>query len=321
MKKNVNMLKYLQSVLELEKNVYVLEKAAARIHSQTNYTVTPLNKRSSTPKEPEKVGFGVSVAMALISMFWGVVWGALIGAPIGLVVAWIRTGRLFVGFFTTLFSATGWMHIGIATAIGAGAGIVIGIIFALWGIANNNNKQNFEAAKRKYSSDLAKAKEKYHEELDEKANLLEYSSATRYKLEQTRQTLDKLYGLNIIHPQYRNIVAVASFYQYFDTGRCMMLEGHEGAYNLYENERRMDMIITQLNVVVTQLNKIRNTQYALYEAICEANRRLEDITQDSQLAMSYAKATAENSEIIAYNSHVAAKNTEFLSWMEVWKQL
>ena len=52
----------------------------------------------------------------------------------------------------------------------------------------------------------------------------------------SRETLDSFYALNMIHPKYRNFSMVASLYEYFDTGRCVALEGPDGAYNLLETE-------------------------------------------------------------------------------------
>ena len=41
-----------------------------------------------------------------------------------------------------------------------------------------------------------------------------------------RDTLNQLYSLNIIYPKYRNFVAISSFYEYFESGRCNTLKGH-----------------------------------------------------------------------------------------------
>ena len=49
------------------------------------------------------------------------------------------------------------------------------------------------------------------------------------------------------------MIAIASFYEYLMAGRCTSLEGTGGAYNLYENEIRMNQIISQLDTVITSL--------------------------------------------------------------------
>ena len=37
------------------------------------------------------------------------------------------------------------------------------------------------------------------------------------------------------------------FDEYLQSGRCYTLEGHEGAYNLYEEEKFKEIILTKLD--------------------------------------------------------------------------
>ena len=67
--------------------------------------------------------------------------------------------------------------------------------------------------------------------------------------------LDKLYELNVIFPKYRDLVAVSQMYEYVASGRCNTLSGYEGAYNLYEQELRMNIVISQLEDIYDQLMK------------------------------------------------------------------
>mgnify|MGYP007024707781 CR=1 FL=1 len=48
-------------------------------------------------------------------------------------------------------------------------------------------------------------------------------------------------------PKYRNLVAVSQIYEYILSGRCTELGGYQGAYNLYEQETRMDIVIMRLD--------------------------------------------------------------------------
>ena len=45
------------------------------------------------------------------------------------------------------------------------------------------------------------------------------------------------------------MVMVCSLYEYVCSGRCDTLAGHEGAYNIWEMEIRLDKIVTQLGLV------------------------------------------------------------------------
>ena len=79
-----------------------------------------------------------------------------------------------------------------------------------------------------------------------------------------------MYSLDVIFPKYRNIIAVSSFYEYLLSGRCDKLEG---AYNIFESELRMNLIINKIDDVIKHLEKIEQHQYMLYSAIQENNKQ------------------------------------------------
>lgn len=107
-----------------------------------------------------------------------------------------------------------------------------------------------------------------------------------------RTNLDKLYNFNIIYPKYRNFVAVATIYEYLESGRCDKLEGPSGAYNLYEGELRANVIIDSLSKIVSDLNQIKKTQYALYECLGKTNKLLKEIDNIGLLNAYYTEAAA-----------------------------
>lgn len=146
--------------------------------------------------------------------------------------------------------------------------------------------------------------------------------------EKYRQTI---YEKGIIFPKYRNLVMVCSLYEYICAGRCTELEGAEGAYNILEIEIRLDRIILQLDEVINKLEKIKNSQYALYSAVQETNRRLSQIcgsisgmsarlddfyNNSIQLSGQMAGLNAQNAELNAHiielqkTSELAAYHTE-----------
>lgn len=93
-------------------------------------------------------------------------------------------------------------------------------------------------------------------------------------LNEEKDTLEKLYGLNVIYGKYRGIIPVGSFIDYFASGRCDSFEGPNGAYNLYENELRLDRISDKLDVIIVKLDEIKANQRAMYFALSEMNRTL-----------------------------------------------
>ena len=103
-------------------------------------------------------------------------------------------------------------------------------------------------------------------------------------------SLTKLYSQNIIYVKYRNLVAIATIYEYFDSGRCTELEGPNGAYNMYEIELRSNIIICSLAQIISDLAQIKNGQYALYEQINRSNLEVTKILgniYDEQILTAY----------------------------------
>lgn len=126
----------------------------------------------------------------------------------------------------------------------------------------------------------------------------------------------ELYNYNIIFIKYRNIVAISTIYEYLVSGRCTVLDGANGAYNLYESESRANIIINQLNGVLESLDTIKDSQFTIYNAIQKANSSLQRLERSMSAAAKSLSSIdektnclakiAENSDIIAHNSAVAA---------------
>ena len=133
----------------------------------------------------------------------------------------------------------------------------------------------------------------------------------------TEQILSKYYGLNIIYAKYQGLIPIASFYEYFKSGRCETLTGHEGAYNIYESELRMNVIISKLDVVINRLDEIRNSQYMLYDAISSSNNIAGRMLNTVNNLADNMVEVVNNQQVIAYNSRIAAQNTEFLTWLKI----
>lgn len=139
---------------------------------------------------------------------------------------------------------------------------------------------------------------------------------------------NEMYSYNIIFDKYRNIVALSTFYEYLMTGRCESLDGVNGAYNIYENEIRLDTIITQLDEIKIKLDEIKQNQYMMYKTMKDiqsslnhleasmdkAVKALESIDTKATTTNNYLANISQNSEVIAHNTAVSAyyskKNAE-----------
>ena len=133
-------------------------------------------------------------------------------------------------------------------------------------------------------------------------------------LKQTLECRNKLYSYDIIFEKYHNIVAISTFYEYLMSGRCDSLEGANGAYNIYENEIRANLIISQLSTVIKQLEDIKQSQYMIYSEMQKVNQGLSTLNGKMDRAISSLKTVEHNTELTAYNTAVTAyyakKNVE-----------
>lgn len=144
-------------------------------------------------------------------------------------------------------------------------------------------------------------------------------------IQEGEETLLKLYDKNILHPKYRNMTAVCTILEYFETGRCSSLTGSDGAYNLYESEIRQNLIILKLDEVIEHLDELKATMYRCCTAIERVSKQLNGIQQElkqlnataskqllvqqeqvkfASLTTAYTAATAANTEAIKYLSLV-----------------
>ena len=139
------------------------------------------------------------------------------------------------------------------------------------------------------------------------------------KINNISETLNQLYSLDIIHPKYRNMITVIRLLEYFDSGRCTALTGTGGAYNKYEKEIRQDTIISKLDTAINCLYQIRDTQYMLYESLEDCLDELGAITTQNDKLISTNQDISQNSAIAAYNSKIAASNTDALVFIEAYK--
>lgn len=122
--------------------------------------------------------------------------------------------------------------------------------------------------------------------------------------------------MNILHPDYRNIVAVCSLCQYLDSERCYSLKGYDGAYNIYEQEKRMDIIITKLVDIIENLKQIQRNQQMIYNAIVSAHTAVSEVMQG--IRSDLKKNQAINQEIREY-SRISAENSNAMLFLETWK--
>lgn len=175
--------------------------------------------------------------------------------------------------------------------------------------AEADSKSAIKEAKNRPVPAMA-AKELLDKEIAEAEVLLRNTFAAR----------NELYAYDIIFGKYRDVVALSSFYEYLMAGRCTSLEGADGAYNIYENEIRMNRVINQLDTVITSLEEIKQNQYMMYQELRNINSSLESLNSTMDKALTsiqgieanttkmneYMEHISQNSDVVAHNTAVAA---------------
>lgn len=287
---------YLKTILELETNKFTMKTAIDNTESTISKLAKspklykPVAVKQSAEEQSYRKGAYVCFALAVITLIFV------------LIIRFEILKYLFIGFLVVF-------------------AICAIVLFIYANSKKNDRLYEDREREQEYAQFKERQEKRLYEESTYKEHLLKTLNKINPQLEETKSALEELYSINIIHPKYRNLIAIASFLEYFETGRCTQLEGHEGAYNIFENEVRLDMIITNQNQIIESLDQVKQNQYTLYTAIIESQRQIQGIGCKMNTIMSLAEQTAQNSEIIAYNSKCSADNTNALSNYIFWRDM
>lgn len=126
------------------------------------------------------------------------------------------------------------------------------------------------------------------------------------------KTLDMLYNVGPLHPDYQNLPACATFYDWVSKGMTFSLSRNgsdPGAYVMYEEKLRHGELMNQLSDIRASINEIRDTQARLYQAVCEINQTVKTISHQLIGIQATAMRTAENTEAIKANTEQIKNNT------------
>ena len=180
---------------------------------------------------------------------------------------------------------------------------------------NDDRKEKYQQEMAQYPIDVQNEEDAYQQAL----RLAEYYdqliAQQEKKLEDTRRLLREAYDKGLLYGKYRNFVAVCSICEYLESGRCSELGGPDGAYNLFEQEIRMNLIITQLGLIISELDEIRENQAMLYDAISTGNRLTRQLIERTNESIRLGEYNAQQNAITAYNTQQAAREVSFSNWM------
>lgn len=245
---------YLKMLVDLEKQLYTQEKVIADLE----YTIPRLGYRRNIC-EPQRGSVEVCDNETVNFFFVSVVVGI-----IGIFIRFLRIPCMVIAGFYLLLAAMGYIN----------------------GSAENDRReQRYREEYQEYKNAVLQDSVRVENELKRKVLLEAQLKKLKNMNAKTKMTLQKLYNRNIIHPKYRGLIPVCSLYGYFDTGVCTQLEGHEGAYNKYDTESRLDYIICKMDEVLKHLEEIKSNQYQLYSAIQESNAQFDKLISNTNYMM------------------------------------
>ena len=301
-----NLKKYVNTVLQLEKEKMVLENAYSKMVKKRNsmgqyvQLPEPPKKRKMEEKVTDGNGYIISMALSFI---------AVLVACVYFIICLLDNSNI------TMFVV--FLSIGILLYL-------IGLIFKsvdYQKMRENNEKivnEDYENRCNQYNNIILEDARRRDRELALIPQMNNDINIIVDEYNKTNELLKSYYSLDVIYPSYHgDFVAIAMFSQYLNMGMCYTLTGHEGCYTLYEQQKLQGIIITKLNVIISQLDEIsgqlRSLQYSLLQAISETNEKIDKLTvyakeqgnlqQQHNAVMEY-KADCMESEMKFHNQYV-----------------
>ena len=308
------LLEYLNMGKELEINKLGLENSITELHNldkkKHDEIVKPLEKKKRPTLKEIKNNSSKGVK-SLFDILVGI--GGTLFIPLYIVVmalAW-------------RFGPSEWQKGFTLFLIPIGIIVGIYIVLAVWVyiirfiIGNTLGTKKYKKEIEKYEKDSAIIDSENQSQLlkyDEQKNIINGRiDDINTDLTDVTKTLGKYYDLDVIYPKYRNLIAITTFIEYLESGRCKSLYGYTGCYNVYEQELRQNTIIGKLDQVLIQLDQIKKIQFATYLAIEKSNalqsamlNTCNEMLDETKRANATLEAQSQDTKIIKRNSEIVS---------------
>lgn len=254
---------YLGIVVAMEKNIYKQENMIERLEKEMNTLGHP--EHISVPEKPKEKYTSV-LLLDVMGVFFAILGWMLCKYGSGL-----RLAQSFLG----VLGRIGVFLIGICSALnGIHLIFCLGLETSLENARSKEKQSEYEYAMYEYRKQVARDRQRVKKELICKDIISDIIGLLDGKLDYSRQVLETIYAYDVIFPKYRNFIMICSIYEYFCAERCITLGD---AYNILENEIRLNFIITQMDKVIKQLNAIQRHQYELCHLIKESKGQVDEI--------------------------------------------
>ena len=294
---------YLRNIISLEQAVYVETNVTKRLRGGRAGVDTRRHAVKEPVKPPKHVGVDWD-SWLLITVF---------GTPIFAIA-----GALLWLIYGDDFFSRGLL-IMIAVGIVIGIGIVTVHFVSESRKEDRKNHEAYQIACKQYPIKLEKENRRYQLALEKADYLDRLIKAEQEKLTETQRVLQQLYDRGLLYSKYRNVVAVCSIYEYFESGRCTELTGPDGAYNKFDTELQFRRIEGKLDTVIQKLDEVRTSQEMLCSMVEAGNRLTGELIGKTSESIRLQEYSAEQSAIAAYNTAQAANEAGVCKWMMLLK--
>lgn len=129
-----------------------------------------------------------------------------------------------------------------------------------------------------------------------------------------KNSLMQIYSENVLPQKYRTLTAVATLYEYLETGRCNTIQGHGGIYDTYEVESLHLAQLQQMVQMNQTLSRMEDNQRYICQELRQANRTLSSINASLNEIEKTNAEIAKNTAISAAANQQTAAATSWLAW-------
>ncbi|MEE0059874.1 MAG: hypothetical protein UE295_03500 [Acutalibacteraceae bacterium] len=301
---------YLRTCFEIEKTIYIQQETISKMNAQ--YNQLGRERKISMPQKPETYYSSGDVDALCIGIF------AIILAILCFTI--IPQATSIAGFFKAI----------VKLAIGSVIAVAfIPIYCAIKGSIETKEKEQrlnerYQTELREYDKAVQKDKERVANELLQKNLLSIQIRQLKVKMQESKETRKKIYSCNVLEESYQGLIPVAYIYQYLKVGKTLGLRfnpstGDTGAYNLYDNDRRLDRIISQNDIIINNLEKLYDTVLSLKSDIVNMNIKINSLSsnfrQFSNQALKSINQIEAHSAVTEYNSECTRREMEFSNTM------
>lgn len=307
-----SLIRYLKCILSQQKNLIVLDRSIEYIGEKTPFL--GIRNNYELPKAPSRCSFLASLSMSIVIFIVVTVIASIAVSIFTMLTGFIGIpwNKFVFPFLRDASSSVKWF--GTSFTIGGALALVFSlfIFFIMRSKPSDDALHEYSEEMKAYEKNIEEQENRIKKELLLKKKLVYRKNELINQKSSIRENLNQLFSLNIngrpvLHKDYRDIVSVATIIGYLEARKCTELEGYQGAYNLYDQQKRYNTIISKLDLVIDHLEDIKYSQRDLYDAIHDVDNRVNrlngeimSISDNIQTGLCYKKIIAENTSTLLF---------------------